>query len=400
MTEPARPPMFTREFLLLSIVLACTSAMMALFFQFHAYLISLGIDPRWHGFLLGSDAITGILLQPFLSPYLHARNAKKVVAAGIIVMAIALFSYSFAVTTATIAFVRIMHGGGFILAVAAMMELFARCIPQSRSGEGIGIVSILRLVPYAVIPPLVVYLAGLHYAFTSIVTAAAVFMVFILIPVAFIRSEGGGDEALRKGVGLGGLMESLKTVPVVLVLVVNILFYSAYTILFYFLRDFGEEKGMNNPGFFFTLAMIVMIVIRAAGSRYFDRANKARLSAVCLVALAICHPLFHFANIEWVFLALSVIFGVLWGVAIPLIMALLFDISEARFRGLNLNLGLVTMQVGFFVGPLVGGLMVASWGYGMLFVFCGILNGAGAVLLAGLPHVKRGALDTKRKRKM
>jgi len=76
-------------------------------------------------------------------------------------------------------------------------------------------------------------------------------------------------------------------------------------------------------------------------------------------------------------------------VAIPLMMALLFDISEARFRGLNMNLALVMMQVGFFVGPLMGGIILARWGYETLFFFCGILNIAGAVLLGALPRGTR-----------
>jgi len=84
------------------------------------------------------------------------------------------------------------------------------------------------------------------------------------------------------------------------------------------------------------------------------------------------------------FLLLAAVFGVLWSVGIPLTMALLFDISEPRFRGLNMNLTLVMMQGGFFVGPLIGGLILAGWGYNMLFLFCGLLNAAGTVMLVTL----------------
>ncbi|HBL22864.1 MAG TPA: MFS transporter, partial [Deltaproteobacteria bacterium] len=169
-------------------------------------------------------------------------------------------------------------------------------------------------------------------------------------------------------------------------LAVNLVFYSAYTTLFYFLKDFGTEKGIKNPGFFFTVAMIAMIVVRLAGSRYFDRMKKARAAAVCMAILAVCHVLVFFVRDSAVFLALGAAFGVLWGVGIPLMMALLFDVSEARFRGLNMNLSLVMMQGGFFAGPLAGGFILAQWGYGILFLFCGLLNAAGVVLLTALPR--------------
>lgn len=385
---PGPSTIFTREFVLLNIVLACASATMAIFFQFHQYLLSLNIDPRWHGFLIGADGITGIMLQPFLSPYLHAGNAKKVAAAGICTMIVALLLYNLAGTTATIACVRVLHGTGFVILIASMMTLFAGYIPVSRSGEAIGLISISRLIPYAVIPPVVVHLVGGSYGFLSIVSVAAGIMAFFLIPLAFVRPVAGREGIPQRKMGIHSLVEDLRGVPVRVLLAVNLLFYSAYTTLFYFLKDFGEGRGIENPGYFFTVAMVVMIAVRLAGSRFFDRMEKTRTAAICLGSLAICHPLMSFVHGQATFLLLAGIFGVLWGMAIPLMMALIFDISEPRFRGLNMNLSLVMMQAGFFAGPLAGGAILAGWGYGTLFLFCAALNAAGAVMLVAVPLKK------------
>lgn len=355
---------------------------MALFFQFHEYLLALGIDPRWHGFLLGADAIAGIVLQPLLSPYLHRGNAKKAAAAGICLMAVSLVLYLFAATTVTIACVRILHGSGFIILIAAMMALFASFIPPDRSGEAIGIISIARLIPYAVIPPVVVYIVGRSIGFLSIVGVSAGLVLFFLIPLALAHPAAEGKEGREKGTGFRGLAEDLRSGPVRMLLAVNIVFYSAYTSLFFFFRDFGALRGMKNPGFFFTVAMAAMIVVRLLGSRHFDRMKKARVSAASMGILAVCHVALGFSVGSGAFLFFAVAFGLLWGVGIPLLMALIFDISEARFRGLNMNLSLVMMQAGFFLGPFVGGLILARWGYGTLFVFCGALNAAGALMLA------------------
>lgn len=376
------PSIYTREFILLNIVLGCASGVMALFFQFHEYLLSLGIDPRWHGFLIGADAVTGIVLQPLLSPYLHGGNAKKAGAAGICIMAAALVLYNFTQTTAGIACVRVLHGSGFVVLVAAMMSLFASHIPPRRSGEAIGLISITRLVPYALIPPVVVYLVGMSYGFLSIVTVSAGLALLFLVPLALVRAVPQGEREQEKGAGFKGLAEDLASGPVRMLLAVNVVFYSAYTSLFFFFKDFGTVRGMRNPGFFFTVAMAVMIIVRLAGSRYFDRMKKARASAASMGILAVCHVALGFSEGPGAFLFFAAVFGVLWGVGIPLLMALIFDISEARFRGLNMNLSLVMMQAGFFLGPLVGGLILARWGYVPLFIFCGALNGLGAAMLA------------------
>ena len=296
-------------------------------------------------------------------------------------MAVALVLYNFATTPAAIACVRVLHGTGFVVLIAAIMSFFASYIPPERSGESIGIISITRLIPYALIPPAVVYLTGRSYGFTSICTVAAGVVILFLIPLAFVRSIPEDPEGRGKSTGLKGLAEDLKSGPVRIVLAVNILFYSAYTLLFFFFKDFGTARGMENPGFFFTVAMVAMIVVRVAGSRYFDRMNKSRTSAIAMGILAVCHFAILISRGPVAFLFLAAVFGIVWGVGIPLLFALIFDISEPRFRGLNMNLSMVMMQAGFFVGPLVGGLILARWGYGTLFIFCGALNAAGAVML-------------------
>ena len=397
MTVGESQTIYTRGFILLNIVLIAASGVMALFFQFHQYLLSLGIDPRWNGFLIGADAVAGIVLQPFLSPYLHLRNAKKWAVTGICIMIIALFLYGLATTTLTIACVRVVHGAGFTILLAALMTLFAFYIPAQRSGEAIGLVSVVRLIPYALIPPLAVYLAGRSFGFIALITSSAAFLTIFLVFLAFIKpvADLRHTNADSTGGGLSGLIEDLRSRPVKIILAVNLVFYSAYTIVFFFLKEFGSGRGIKNPGYFFTIAMIMMIVIRLGGSRYFDRVKKIPVVVACMAALAICHVLVYFTSSVTTFLIIAAMFGVLWGVGIPLMMALIFDISEPRFRGLNLNLSMVMMQGGFFAGPFIGGLVLVNWGYGMLFVSCGLMNAAGAVMLLMLQGTKNGMTDDR-----
>jgi len=64
---------------------------MAVFFRFHQYLHSLEVPQAWFGFIIASDSLAGLFLQPFLSPFLNPGNARKWMAAGIAVMIAALF---------------------------------------------------------------------------------------------------------------------------------------------------------------------------------------------------------------------------------------------------------------------------------------------------------------------
>lgn len=69
----------------------------------------------------------------------------------------------------------------------------------------------------------------------------------------------------------------------------------------------------------------------------------------------------------------------------PLLNALIFDLSQPETRGLNQNLGLLMLQCGFFLGPLAGGWLLPRGGYPLLF---GAAAGA-LVLAAGLVMLVR-----------
>jgi MFS family permease len=84
------------------------------------------------------------------------------------------------------------------------------------------------------------------------------------------------------------------------------------------------------------------------------------------------------------FFIIAILFGLGWGVALPLLNGLLFDYSDPRLRALNVNLGLEMFQGGFFLGPLLGGLLLASWNYPALYEACGGLILIAIALLAPL----------------
>jgi len=81
------------------------------------------------------------------------------------------------------------------------------------------------------------------------------------------------------------------------------------------------------------------------------------------------------------FYTLAFFIGLGWGIVMPVIYALIFDLSLPRFRGMNLNLSFVMMQGGFFIGPFLGGALLNHWGYNALFYFCGVLSILAAALL-------------------
>jgi len=375
--------LISKEFIVLNgifFIAACTTAA---FFQFQQYLQKLGIDPAWAGFIIGADSLACFFIQPVLSPFLHRGNARRWMLIGTSGMIAALFLYRAAATIPALICVRMFHGAAFVSLVTALVAMIVDFIPPEKSGQGFGFLSLIRLLPYAAVPPLVSFLDRRSHDLPSILTCAALIMFLPLALIVFLQTSPaavhkGADRPQR--INFREVKEDLKDRNVFVLLAVNLLLYTSYTIVFFFLKGFGARVGVGNPGFFFTIATVTMIIIRLGGAPFFDRVNKARATALSLAGLGLCNIGLGHTEGEILFLVLSVLFGIGWGIVMPILTALMFDVSLPRFRGLNINLSLVMLQAGFFFGPFLGGLVLARYGYMMLFYCCALLSFLSAAL--------------------
>ncbi|OPY68237.1 MAG: Major Facilitator Superfamily protein [Syntrophorhabdaceae bacterium PtaU1.Bin034] len=376
-------------FVSLNIVFLFGSAAMASFFHLQQYLGSIKVAPSWAGFIIGADSLAAFFLQPFLAPFLHPGNARRWMIAGLVGMAAALFSYGFSDSLSVLITIRIVQGAGFVCFVAAMTAAIVSYIPPSMSGQAFGFLSLIRLVPYALVPPAVGFVMARNVQFPGVLAGFAVLML-LSIPIVLLvgpRSHLSGSDKGAATPGFEGLLKSLRNGAVCALLMVNMLFYVAYTIVFFYIAGFGRHIGIERPELFFTIATALMIAVRLCASHLFDRRDKFSLAVRCLAGLSIAFLALIYARGSG-FYALAVAFGLGWGVVMPLLNALVFDVSLPAFRGLNLNLTLIAMQAAFFLGPLAGGFILGVWSYAALFCLCFLLTLI-AVILLEITAIKR-----------
>jgi len=159
--------------------------------------------------------------------------------------------------------------------------------------------------------------------------------------------------------------------------------------LFFLFKGFAQQHGLANVGVFFTAQTFSMLLIRLLAVRLFDRIEKAWLVGICFGTIAFGHLGLDHLPGTWAIPLIGVFFGVGMGVGYPAINGLMFEASAPRFRGLNANLMLSAVHAGYFLGPVVGGALVAQWGYhGYFLASSGLAVGAAILsfLLAIVPH--------------
>jgi len=380
---PERPGLFSLGFLAINLQFALVTAIAALFFAFSGYLAHLGVAPATAGFIISADSLAALVIQPVIAPLVHPGVSRRWLAGGSLILAAALFMAGQVTSVPLLVTARLLQGAGFICVVSALVTMIVQCIPPDMSGRAFGWVSLIRLVPYAVIPPLFDLMKIAPSSFGKVLALAGVAALVPILALALPQSLTA-EQAAAPAPGLSGMLDSLRSPSVIMLLLSSLLLFCGYSAVFFYLKQFGTGRGIANVSLFFTIATVAMILVRLCGGWFFDRYSKIILCVMGLFATAVCYALLPACASGRGLFILAGIAGLGWGVAMPLQAAVMFDISSPRTRGMNQNLLIVMMQAGFFLGPLLGGWMISLSGFSALFASLAALTVAAVLMMAGV----------------
>ncbi len=367
--------LFTKEFLALNGVAFLTFCNMAVFFQFYLYLQTLPIAPEWYGFLIALFSVTGLIIRPLISPFLSSGNARKWMLISVAGVIVSLLGYNLATDFWSMFLVRAVHGITYVILGVALNARLVDLIPPSKSGQAFGLITVITLLPFAVIPPILDMATPRLGGFATVLNLSAALMVMIFpISLAVKTPAGKGRDMAIQRPSIGDLTKNLKDRRVSMLLLLMLLLYSSYTPVFFFIEGYARKTGITNPGLFFTLSTVSEIGVRLFAGPLFDRINKLYLVAGSLAAIGMGYLALAHLSGSFMFYSLGIFLGLGWGVVMPVLNALLFDVSPPHLRGFNTNLGVQMFQGGFFLGPLVGGLILTRLDFKAIYYFCAILT--------------------------
>lgn len=348
----------------------------SVFFSYYEYLHTTGIDPRLIGLLISVFSAASLVVRPLISPFIHSANARAWLYGGTLMVVAGLAAYSLAQSFWGMLAVRIFHGLAFVVMGTALMALTIDYIPAERSAQVFGLLAVVILVPNTIIPPVLPLLEKTLGGFNRVLLGFA--LVSLLVPalVRWLQRPPAGTTPQPRGSALSRreIWQDITDPGIAALLVAMLLFYSTHALVFFFLDGFGRSLGIRATGLFMTLATAGEIGVRLAAGGLFDRLDKTVVAGAAMVALAAAYLALGQVASEAGFFVLAVVLGLGWGVAMPVFNGLMFDVSSARLRAFNLNLGLQMFQGGFFLGPFIGGPVVAARGFTPLFNLCAVMG--------------------------
>jgi MFS family permease len=377
MVMPSPPRLLSFEFSSLCLIAFLAIANGTAYYNLFGHLAALGIPAELRGLVVGAYSLVAMALYLVASPFLTVRNAPRAMLVGIAVLVVGGLSFLVVRSFWGLLLLRSFCGAGGFLLGAGATSLLVGVIPPDRSGEAFGIYSVAILAAYGIVPAgmdlLVPHLPSVAaaYALAGLVLLPASGLVVALRRRIQSRAPPPGEE--HHPPSRSDLRAAPRDRRLLLVLAIGVTYFTNWSSLYYLFKGFATERGLANVGAFFSALTAVMIGIRLVAGRLFDRFDKARLAALSFGMIALGHLALATLPIGMA-PVIGAFFGLGLGAGYPALNGLMFEMSEPRFRPRNANRMMFGVQLGSFLGPSVGGALVARFGYGGYF--------RGSILLA------------------
>lgn len=371
--------LLTLDFVAICLLIFLTYCNITIFYNLYLYLEGIGIAQEWRGFLIGSSSLSTIAFFVFASHHMTTRNAAASATIGALTLLGCGFSYLFVQSVPGILVVRLAHGVAIYLLSAACMTMLVARISAERSGQAFSLYSVALLLPYSIVPAvgdvLMPHLPSAAYGYRDMSLLLLPGLVLIACISRRQKTDGRPSKA-PAGISFLDMCRNAAAPPIAMVLGLNTIYIVTFSSLFFLAEGLFQSRGHSTVGLYFSIQMFCMIVIRALGNRLFDRVPKVWLIRVSFAMSAVSFLLAARSSGLPGLYASSFVMGIGMGVSSPALYGLMFGLSSPRFKTVNSNLMMLSLQIGNFLGPLLGTWIMHLAGYGVF-----LTVDAGACLL-------------------
>lgn len=382
------------------------------------YLDGIGFPAMYAGIVGAAFSVSAGIGRILSGPFVDAHGRMIVSIAGSCMLVVGTAAPLFLDGMAPLVVARVVQGIGFSSVATATATAAVDVLPESRLGEGVGYYGLAQSFAFAVGPALALFLVSLEPSssmFAGISVSAALALVFSLLvryerdprhlpqkaayllrfqkgEVPYIKSSDlrgdlaqdrnccepcgesdcvGADEGAAAGEKAARLrsfwrrfLDSSFDKHALPGAIPMFVLSPVYGFAIFFLGLYGGSIGIGNPGLFFTVAAVTMVVSRAASGRFMDNTPPFYLYTVATACGIIAYLMVMGAS-EWIplYYLAGIPYGVSIGLALPVLSTVAVGNTEAKHWGVANAMVGVAMDVGIGISIIVWGALSDSFGF-------------------------------------
>ena len=285
--RPKPEPLVTTAFLVLCVSqLAFFSSDRMLWVVLPLHLQDLGLDYAAIGLVLGAFTVSSTVCRPLVGRAVDRWGERWFLLGGALVFILGGLGSAITTTFSGLLLRRLFHGLGPALFVTTCYTRVSRLSPPQRLGEALTYITLANNVARAVGPAGGVYMTR-ALAFPMQCLAAAGIAGCALLagawPAPSLRTLTISQEASPHHASMSS-RESLQRIA--LPVAVNFLALMSFGSVMSFFPLLVAAHGVDNPGVFFTVMAVTLILTRVCGGRIVDVYSRARVAVPSLGLMA------------------------------------------------------------------------------------------------------------------
>ncbi|MEU4391292.1 MFS transporter [Kribbella sp. NPDC023855] len=339
------------------------------------YLAANGSGGVGAGLSTGAMMLSAVAMELLLPRMLRRFGYFGTLGLGLVLLGAPSLVLLFTSSLPLVLGVCVVRGAGLAIMVVGAVALVAELVPAHRRGEGLGVYGVVVGLPAVIGLPLGVYLTDvIGYDALFVLAAVASLAGLAMLPGMPRRSTGDEEHHVKV---LGGLRGSGLLMPTFVFAAVTVAAGISVTFL-----------PLGSDSHFAVAVALLLQAITAPGARWLAGRIGDRIGPTKLLAPAILLAALGAASLIFVGTAVAIIvgaalFGIGFGAAQNLTLAIMYDRSPKSRYGQVSALWNLAYDGGWGIGAILFGFVVAGTGYSLAFGLT-----AAIVALAIVPALK------------
>ena len=339
------------------------------------YATYLGAGPRVMGLLTGMFFGVALAMRPVAGPVTTRIDKRKLM---IFVFSLGCFvnvGYALFHSIPAFVFFRFFNGIQYALVGSLCITIAGDSLPSEKMASGLGVFGIGSAATTSVAPSIGLWLKDFgtnmrdtDLGFTFVFIFAAVSLAAAVIPSCVLTPDKkSADDIKDAGKWYTNIISKHAIAPAV----VMMLLVMAYSLYNSYMVPFGAELGIDRIGIFFTVLACVLLCSRPLSGWLTDNFGLRKVLIPAIIIFAVSFFAVSRSTTLLAVLVGAFIVAVGYGAANPAVQSMCMQCETPVRRAVASNTLYIGMDLGFFLGPLMGGFIKDFADYkDVIFVGC------------------------------
>ena len=328
------------------------------------YATFLGAGATLMGFLTGMFYGISLVLRPVAGPVQTRMNHRKLMIAVFVLGFIVNVGYTMFHSIPMFLAFRVLHGVQYAFFGSLSMTIAADSVPQEKLASGLGFFALSGAVSQAIAPQIGISLVawgtaqrGEDFGYTVLFAYSTLMLLLGLIPLLVMRDDRRDRAQAAAAAPQGKWYQQIVSRHAIIPTVIMTFIMMSFSNFNGFMVPFGKELGIENIGIFFTVFAASMLVIRPIGGWLSDKLGLRNVLLPAIFLFCLSFLIIGNAKAIPMILVGAVLAAIGFGIGNPMTQALTVQTETRARRSIASNTLYIGMDIGFFMGPLLGGII-------------------------------------------